>query len=327
MADEELEVGSEGSEASEEAEVLHGGPGDETDSVVHPSDEDRAASERAAPKEEGAIEREAAPTRKFKSIEEAEAEVEKWKKSHLEATRKISELGQEASRYRKLFSEGGRTTEQPPPQKRLAVWEREKAEFEEKRKLILMPEGRDQKSVENYNSAVTDLYFQTHEKYSGIAMEEKAAAKQTSDRMQGWISTEAAKLGFGDEEFDMRNEDGTVEKGSLSNVFWSVARNPESFGINIRDSQGRYLPLSKQVETIAKGINRFLDSYVAFRQNQARKAARETSELTVLRRGSSGPSRKGGEEEEESIQTFAEGLKANMKGRKRVGDLRRRGGD
>lgn len=316
---EDVEAEAEGSEASEESEVMHGGPGQEGDQIIE--------GEGAPVREEGAeVEgAEATPKRKrFQTIEEAEAEAEKWKKSHREAEKRMHEATEEAARYRKMLTEGGKTTRTEQPKPRLAVWQRERETFDERVKAIPKPDMNDPKAIEDYNTKIKDIYFQTHSEFAEIAQTEKVAAKQTVDRITNWIAVEASKLGFTDDPIDLRNDDGTVEKGSLANVFWAVAGNPDGFGINTRDANGRFLPLEGQIAAIAKGINRFLDAYVTHRQNQVKKANREKSDLTVLRRSSSGPSRKGGEEEEESISSFADQIKANMKNRKRVGDITRR---
>lgn len=303
------EIGSEG---SDEASVIQGGPGDaSTDTIVNPPEGERPIRE-----EEPGTEGE--PKRRFKSWDEAE-------RAHSESEKRMRRAFEEIAGYKRMLAEtgGGRTTEQPPPQKK-ALWTRERESFEAQRKAIPLPDINDAKAVNDYNDAVADLYFRVHSEFTDLGMQERAQAQETSNRMQGWIETEASKYGFTDEEFDLKNEDGTVEKGTLRNVFWSVCQSPESFGISVRDGNGRVLPLPEQVKAVAVGINRFLDSYFNYRLNRDKVSEGHRRDLTVLRRGSSGPGKKGGEEEEE-ISTFADGIKQNLKNRKRAGDLRRRG--
>jgi hypothetical protein len=315
MSEEEKEQGLfsdvEGS-GSEESEIMRGGPGTEEDVITNPPEvEVGAITKEGEPEKEIS---ESPKQRRFKSWDDAE-------KAHASAERKMREVFEENARYRQMFSTI-KPDQRPAP--RPKVWEREKKEFEERVAALPRPDMEDAKAVSAYNEQVKNLYFETHDKYAEIGQQEREIARQQTNQITGWIESEASKWGFTDEPFDLRNEDGTVEKGSLKNVFWSVATNPESFGISIRDANGRTLPLDQQVKAIARGINRFLDSYFDYRINKGKRLSSEKRGLTVLRRGSLGP-KKGSGEEEEEISTFADQIKQNMKSRRKAGDLRRRG--
>jgi len=332
--DEEKEVETgEATEVSEEAEAVHGGPGSEEDSIVHPELAEGEAGEREVPSKE--VEAEAQPP-KFKFKDQATAE-----KSYAEAEKKMHEALENAARYKRMLSTtgGAAGSEKPVVQARKPVWQREKEEVDAKVKTLAKPPAPDpndaaqveayNKAVRDYNERVQAIFYETHEKYSTLAVEEKAQAKENLNKILGYIDTEARKYGFSDEVIPIKNPDGTTAEATLGNVFWSVARNADAFGIPIRDAAGNFLPLDKQVNAVATAINLFLDGYYEHRTRRGNSRQRD---LTVLRRGSSGPSQKGGggEEEPESIETFAEGLSAYKRGRKRVGDLsgrRRRGED
>ncbi len=311
------ELFDKGEEVETEESAMVGGPGDgATDTIVNPPEGEGPTREEGASPKEGEVTAE--PKRRFKSWDDAE-------KAHAESEKRMSRATEEASHYRKLLSEG-RTTEQPPTVRKEA-WQRERETFEARKKAIPMPDVNDPEAVKAYNEKVADTYFQVHSEFLDIYQQEKVAAQQQTNQVIQFIDSEARKYGIDDTELEMRNPDGTVEKGSLANVFWSVCQNPGAFGINIMDASGRFLPLGDQVKVVAMAINRFVDALIAHRQGQGKRVAAEKRDLTVLRRGSSGPGRKGGEEEEDSITTFADGIKSNMANRRRAGSLRRRGND
>ncbi|MGA2516727.1 MAG: hypothetical protein ABSG44_09265 [Thermodesulfobacteriota bacterium] len=318
MEDEERVESGTGSEGSEESEVMIGGPGQENDEISNPPDreEEPTKEETETARPEGEVE---PPPPKFKFKSQIEAE-----RAHLEATRKISEQGAELSRINRLLSQGGPTPTPAPV--REPVWKREKLEFDKRVASIPKPNESDAEGIQAYNEKVKELYYETHDEFADIAMREKAQAREHQGKMWSFITSEAKKYGIDDTPFDLINEDGTVEKGTMSNVFHAIALSPAAFGINILAPDGRhFLSLDQQVAAIAKGINRFVDSIVRHKQSLVKQAEAQRRDLSGLRRGSRGPVRtEEGEEEPEDISSFAEGIEQYKKGRKRVKDTWRK---